>query len=428
MAGGAYPDGAPWAGGYPTDATPKEWTGPKTHETLWLGEYARLRNSFDPNNPEAQKAAHQAATEFYRAHRQEMDAGAVVTWEHCYDAETELSAVQHAYNALIDDGPEVFSSEYQNAPQPKTEASGLDLKPEGVIAKAVRIARGTAPAYATTVTAYIDVHDSILYWAAVAIVDGFRAHVMDYGTFPDQHRAYFEHKAAKATLRRAYPGTDKTSALRAGLVALTDQLAERRWPRETGGQLSTSLVLVDASDGDHADIVYEVCRQSKYAANLRPSKGQYFGAASKPFEQYEKREGESLGLHWRIAPLPNKKAVHLAHPDTNWWKSFTQARWLTPIGQAGSLELFGSGDFRQDSETHRLLADHVTAEYGTTTEGRGRKLTEWKLIVGRDNHYLDTIVNALVAASILKVSPPWQHQAAAVIRRKPRSTPRVTYI
>ena len=73
------------------------------------------------------------------------------------------------------------------------------------------------------------------------------------------------------------------------------------------------------------------------------------------------------------------------------------------MGDPGCLSLFAhagdpSGGRGAD---HRLLADHLTAEYRIKTEGRGRTVDEWKLRVeGLDNHWLDCLVGAAVAASM----------------------------
>jgi hypothetical protein len=50
---------------------------------------------------------------------------------------------------------------------------------------------------------------------------------------------------------------------------------------------------------------------------------------------------------------------------------------------------------------HRLLSEHLTAEYRVKTQGRGRELDEWKLRTpGADNHWLDCLVGCSVAASM----------------------------
>ena len=60
------------------------------------------------------------------------------------------------------------------------------------------------------------------------------------------------------------------------------------------------------------------------------------------------------------------------------------------------LALFG-----EQSERHRLLAEHLTSEYRVRTTGRGRTVDEWKQRPERpDNHWFDCLVGCAVAASI----------------------------
>ena len=50
---------------------------------------------------------------------------------------------------------------------------------------------------------------------------------------------------------------------------------------------------------------------------------------------------------------------------------------------------------------HRLLAEHLTAEYCVRTEARNRVVDEWKLKAIRpDNHWLYCLVGCAVAASM----------------------------
>ncbi len=66
------------------------------------------------------------------------------------------------------------------------------------------------------------------------------------------------------------------------------------------------------------------------------------------------------------------------------------------MGDPGCLSLFG-----RDAATHRLLADHLTAEYCVPTAAQGRTVDEWKLKAIRpDNHWLDGLVGCAVAASM----------------------------
>ena len=82
--------------------------------------------------------------------------------------------------------------------------------------------------------------------------------------------------------------------------------------------------------------------------------------------------------------------------DTNYWKSFVAGRLLTALGDRGCVSLWG-----RETERHMLFAEHITAEYRVKTEGRGRKVDEWKMRPeAHDNHWLDGIVGCAVGASM----------------------------
>src|SRR5690242_16930185 len=128
--------------------------------------------------------------------------------------------------------------------------------------------------------------------------------------------------------------------------------------------------------------------------------GKYIGASSLPFDQYTKKDGERLGHHWLIPSVKSKRAIRHVMIDTNYWKTFLQARLRTAMGDKGCLSLWG-----HRPADHRMLADHWASEYGVKTEGRGRSVVEWKLPPGKPrNHYLDCIVGAMVGASMLGVT------------------------
>jgi len=115
-----------------------------------------------------------------------------------------------------------------------------------------------------------------------------------------------------------------------------------------------------------------------------------------PFAEYKRKPGERTGLNWRVPITKGKRALRHILFDTNYWKSFVHERLNVPIGDPGCLSLFG-----HKPEDHRLLAEHLTAEYRVKTEGRGRTVDEWKIKVeGNDNHWLDCLVGAAVAASM----------------------------
>ncbi|HPY77998.1 MAG TPA: phage terminase large subunit family protein, partial [Anaerohalosphaeraceae bacterium] len=124
--------------------------------------------------------------------------------------------------------------------------------------------------------------------------------------------------------------------------------------------------------------------------------GKYVGASSIPFSEYKRKKGERIGLHWRIPNTAGKRAVRHVLIDTNYWKSFVHARLAVAMGDPGSVSLFG-----RDQATHRLLAEHLTAEYRIQTRAQDRVVDEWKLKAIRpDNHWLDCLVGCGAAASM----------------------------
>jgi hypothetical protein len=103
--------------------------------------------------------------------------------------------------------------------------------------------------------------------------------------------------------------------------------------------------------------------------------------------------------------------------DANMQKTFLQGRLSLPLGSPGALTLFGD-----DPAAHRMLAEHCCAEHSVPTEGRGRKLEEWRLRPGRsENHLFDAAVGNVACAASLGVEP------AGVPKPPPPQRQRMTY-
>ncbi|HOF18980.1 MAG TPA: phage terminase large subunit family protein, partial [Phycisphaerae bacterium] len=135
-----------------------------------------------------------------------------------------------------------------------------------------------------------------------------------------------------------------------------------------------------------------------------------------PFLEYTRKKGDRVGHNWRIPNVRGKRAVRHVIYDTNYWKSFIHSRLAVPMGDPGCLSLFG-----RSPETHRLFAEHLTAEYKVRTEGRGRVVDEWKAKPSQlDNHWFDGIVGCAVGASIQGVSLPGVETKQVVHRTRVR--------
>ena len=258
------------------------------------------------------------------------------------------------------------------------------------------LSRGVVPIGCSHVTMFIDVQGKALFYMVAAWEDDFTGYVLDYGTYPDQKREYFTLRDARLTLADHADNAGLEGAIYAGLESLTGAYLPREWRRDDGAMLRIDRCMVDANWGTSTDVVYQFCRQSSHSSILLPSHGRYVGASSIPFSEYKKKRGDRVGHYWRIPSVKGKRAVRHVVFDTNYWKSFCQTRLATPMGDPGCVSLFGTKPDR-----HRLIADHLTAEYRVRTEGRGRSVDEWKMRPEAiDNHWLDCMVGCAVAASI----------------------------
>jgi len=334
------------------------------------------------------------ATEFYRKNRKAMDKGAVVAWPSRHNAD-EISAIQHAMNLKLRD-EEAFFAEYQN--EPVTEQDDDEaLTPDQVAERFNGRPRKQVPVSATCLTAFIDVHDRLLYYVVCAWEENFTGYLIDYGTFPDQKRLQFTLRDAKRTLAGQCPHAGVEGAVQAGLEQLAGDLLTRDWPQGEGSARIERL-LIDS--GYLPGVVANVCHKVVGGSVAMPSKGVGIRAGNKPMSTYRRRPGEKHGHHWYVPNVSRTSEFRHVQIDTNHWKSFTQARLATTPGDPAALTLFG-----KSANEHRLLADHVAgSEVATRTEGHGRIVQEWNLRPSRpDNHWFDCLVGCAVAASMCGV-------------------------
>ncbi len=298
---------------------------------LW-DEYRGIFNAELMNDGDGSQA-----TAYYIARRAEMDEGAVSSWPERMEP-GEVSAIQYAMNLRFrDEG--AFLSEYQNTPAVE-EKEIADLEAHEIAAKVNNLKQDVAPAEATKLVAFIDVHKDLLYYVVAAFEDNFTGYIVEYGTYPKQRRRYFKLKNAKPTLGDAHPGSVESSVYD-GLNDLVNQLAALSVPKNDGvdaAPLQVQKILVDANWGQTTDVVYKFCRQSAHSRIITPSHGVYVGAAGRPFGDMQKRRGDIVGPHWR-SPNEAKRGVRHVLVDTNYWKSFVMER-LSSSPRVGRLPFF----------------------------------------------------------------------------------------
>lgn len=335
------------------------------------------------------------ATKYYRKNRKAMDDGAELAWPQRFNQD-EISALQHAWNIRINRGDAAFFSEYQNEPLRPQVVANILPSADKIAARFDHRKEGMVPQWASHLTAFVDVHDELLYWAVCGFSDSFKGAVIQYGTWPEQTTEYFSLATAKQTLSLKYPTAGLEAKFTAALNALYDELLKRDWPRENSPPLKLSRAMTDANYGNSRDTVYEVIRRRNAGMLLLPSHGYGIGPAKQPISEWKGKDGDRRGENWQIT-TGGRGQIHVNF-DSNAWKSFLFQRLIVPAGDPGSFVLYGDNAYR-----HRLLSDHLTAETfdRVTSQNTGRTVDMFSLKQSRpDNHWLDCMVGCFVAASI----------------------------
>jgi len=386
------------------------WQGERTRlvyewpdaEELW-GQYAEMRREGQRSGEGTGKA-----DAFYAARQADMDRGARVAWP-ARKSPDELSAIQHAWNLRIDRGESAFNAEFQNQPLADDMATDkLDRRQLAV--RATTVPRGVVPHGHSSLTAFVDVQERLLYWLVASWSPSFGGHVVAYGAYPDQGSSHFEAGSAKKTLSQAAGGAGFEASLRAGLDTVAQQLLAREWKREDGVPMRISQVLVDSNWGQSTQVVRNFCRATPFAATILPSRGKGIGASGTPMGPRRNR-GDRAGLNWVVGRTADGVQMECSY-DTNFWKTFVSARLRLGVGDPEAI-LIHHGQ-------HDLLLDHLTSEFPVRVEARGRVVDEWRG-TARENHWWDGLVGAAVAASISGLQPAGGE--AATRRRKKVSIP-----
>lgn len=335
------------------------------------------------------------ANEYYRANRDELDAGAEASWVQRKLPE-EVSAIQHAMNLYARDHA-AFSAEYQNSPldQSKSANHPLRLTKSVLEKKLTGVARGVVPKECEHLTAYIDVGGELLHWTVSAWTDTLAGGPVDYGAFPEQPIKYYTKEKVPVPIAKVFPGLVEDAYLLAALNKVVDTLMGRAFTREDGRVMTIGKILVDIKWGEKNKLLRSWCRRHPHHGRiLHAAQGFGFGAKSIPMADY-KPDGAKTGEHWRLGPVKNGDIWVTI--DTNWWKSLAASRLALPYGTPGAWAVFG-----RDPSEHSMLFDHYCEEEPVDVTAKGRTVTEWvtkKGIVNNDQW--DCLVGSAVGASML---------------------------
>lgn len=370
-----------------------DWNGQKHPSLLRMPERMDLWDRYaamlgQGANPDEGK---QMATALYSSHREEMDRGGVVAWEHD-KLPDEASALQSLMTIRAID-PAFFRCEIQQEGLVPVNTSGVKLDVQTLLSRLSNVPRGIVPDHASYLTGFIDSSDQVLWWMVCAWSKDFSGWIVDYGTWPDQRRPVFYKSDLAATISGTFTGM----AWEEGFVKAHNSLEEfllQDWPVNNGQVRSVDLLLKDWSDGGQKPRVESQVMASRHRQRIRPSKGFAPKPGKKPVHEYgDKVRDRHNGMQWveRRMETPAHVQFH-----TNEWKSHAARRLLTTPGAPSAVTLPG-----QDESENRLLAEHFTAENPKSIVYDGAAGVTWEQIPARDNDWWDCFVGNCVAASML---------------------------
>lgn len=346
------------------------------------------------------------ANQFYAENREAMDAGAEVAWPE-RKRKRNLSGLQYAMD-LFYANEHSFASERQNEPLGDDAEDLPRVTAYEVEKRADEYGRLRAEPDAEVVVAHIDVQQDLMYWSMMAVGAGFRCQVVEYGTWPKVNRRLFSYDSIRkqvsyqdpkigpeASVMRALNGDPDDPERHPGLLNV---IAEKTIAREGGVALGLARGLVDIGNWDTQ--ILAAIRQSRHRNVWMGAKG-HSGRSTTglPMTQWKRHPGEKHGLYTVIGKAKEGRYdLQRVLFGTNFWKSQLVARIRAPLGSPTSLTLYKGGH-------HKLYAEHLAAEVPEKKDlPDGGNWIVWTEIEGADNHYLDTAVGCLVAASTLGIT------------------------
>jgi len=386
-----------------------EWQGetckliykfPNAQDTLWK-EYAEIRKI---GILEADKG--KASNDFYKLNREAMDAGAVVGWEH-RKYESELSALQHVENLLLERGESAFYAEFQNDPIAKI-VSLYDITPELVAGRLNAYPQYQIPIEANFLTAGIDINmgDRGINWVVMASCNDLTGAVIDYGRYPEKGYVW------KSTDTK---GLSEAQAAYNAILHVCTMLTQREYIK-SGERKGIDGILIDC--GYLTSTVFKAARHCNMTMSVPVMASRGRGSKSyrptkvigKPGENFHKTE-------W------SGKGNVIAH-NGDVLKMQVQKAFLLKTQAPGSISLFG-----KEAKVHKEFAEHICCEVlSEFVRGDINDHYTWAYRPGFANDLLDAVIIARVAAGVCGASntggeASWRSKPKA----KKRSKGRVQY-
>jgi len=325
------------------------------------------------------------AHEFYKRNRKAMDKGAKVIWPENFigtpspdGSEMELSGLEHLMIQWCDHGDRYFFSELQNEPlDEENQLGGLTAK---VVASRLNgYEPREVPPDVTKITQGIDVGASEIHCTVLGHAPGGTSYKLEsVRIVVDKPQGDYSKKTSEAR-----PALER--AVLDALRLRREELASTPFFDREGNERYVDLTLVDS--GYLPQVVYKFCRES--GGRWRPTKGLGSLTRQKRYSKPVPGEKVALGDNYYAKKEPDGQVLWFVNAD--YWKEYTQLRFLQDPGTQGCCTLWGS-----EASNHRMYAKHIVAERFNIEKGVWEVIYEY-------NHFLDTTALAHCAARMVKI-------------------------
>jgi energy-coupling factor transporter ATP-binding protein EcfA2 len=325
------------------------------------------------------------AIKYYLDNREVMDAGHEMLTDYYKPAAlddgtpTVYSALQFAFNKIADTNMDAYRAEYQNDPVAEEEAETIGLTAARVQSRVGRYRQREVASTTELRTVGLDLGNYNSHWTDIAWEGNAIGSIVDYG------------------IMETY-GLSASSDAKAIELAILASLEV--WADDVVSKINPLLVLIDSGSGKgHSEAVYEFCRRR--GAPFFPSKGWAQTRFRMPSETDDKKPFLETWAH-RLA----EQNVWLYNVNSEWWKRWTQQRFMTqPVDEAGnradgSLVLFDPLD---DKKRHLSFAHHIVSEEEQLVPVYGKESKRVWFVKNRNNHWLDSTAYACAAAGAVGV-------------------------
>ena len=365
---------------------------PPDREDLW-DEYVALRQSSMSAGDTFARKAH----DMYLVNREAMDLGAIVANPFSFDSrdladgsQLQVSALQRYYDFVADNGIDAALCELQNDPPEEVGPTESGISAHRVQTSSSGYDRKVIPPDCTVITQGIDVRKVALHWVVRAWRPDATGFVIDYGV-----------TEVHGTTVGLDEGVDLQiiKALRTRRQDMEDQ----PYATVDGEIMPIDLTLVDA--GWKTEAIYAACREFGQL-DWKPSMGfgKSAGCVRASFRDSARNtDDHKAGDGWYLTRRPGK--VWLVGMDSDRWKGWEHARWMTPGDKPGSLSIFGSGDkapagrMNADQKAHHSYARHIVSEVEVEEPVKNILKRYWKAKTD-NNHWLDASYASDVAANM----------------------------